>query len=587
MGKNLFSSEIGQRTSPLFWLFPIRRSFAIIEPMLSQLTIENFGLIDKLTVEFSAKLNILTGSTGAGKSILIDGLRFALGERLNPAAIRDNQKICLIEAVFELKDKKLLALDLFKEFMADSDGQLIINRQYLPDGRTKIKVNGFNITVGQLKTLGDHLIDFHGAHDHQMLLSEERHIGILDQLTDFGPAWQQYSQQYQKYLKIKSDLRVLADLASSRDRDMDLLAHQLKELEQVGLTEAAYQKICEEQVRINNAEKLYEQAANLLQILESQDGGLSEIVRKSFSPLHNLTKIDPQTEKLEQYLSNIQENSDQLLSELRDYLESLSFEPAEAAEVNRKFDIYDDLRRKYGPGMDQVTQFYEDAKQKYRLLANFSENDNELRKSLAETEADLKKIAAKLTASRKKSAALLKETIEKELKDLGIDHVAFEARVLPVEFHESGQDQVVFYISPNAGVEMKPLAEIVSSGEAARLMLALKKALIKVDPIPVLIFDEIDAQIGGRLGTMTGKKLKELSSGRQVILITHLPQIASFADTHFKVVKKVVGGRTTTQVNELDQEERVKELAEMMSGKSKDDISLSHAESMLVSAKKL
>jgi len=554
--------------------------------MLSQLTIENFGLIDKLTVEFSGKLNILTGSTGAGKSILIDGLRFALGERLNPAAIRDNSKVCLIEAVFEIRDKKLLEQDLFEEFTAESDGQLIINRQYLPDGRTKIKVNGFNVTVGQLKTLGDHLIDFHGSHDHQMLLSEDRHIGILDQLTDFGPTLVQYNKQYQDYQKLKSDLRDLEDLASSRDRDMDLLAHQVKELEQVALTEAAYQKIGDEQTRINNSEKLYEQAASLLQILESDDGGLSEIVRKSFSPLHSLTKIDAQTEKLEQYLLNIQENSNQLLSELRDYVDSLAFEPAQASEVNRKFDIYQDLRRKYGASMDAIAKFYEEVKQKLRVLANFSESDAELRKNLGEAEAELKKISSKLTASRKKTAGLLKETIEKELKDLGIEHVAFEARILPEDFHSAGHDKVVFYISPNAGVEMKPLAEIVSSGEAARLMLALKKALIKVDPIPVLIFDEIDAQIGGRLGTITGKKLKELSAGRQVILITHLPQIASFADTHFKVVKKVVAGRTVTAVNELDKDERVKELAEMMSGKSKDDISLSHAESMLVSAKK-
>lgn len=554
--------------------------------MLSQLTIENFGLIERLTVEFTDKLNILTGSTGAGKSILIDGLRFTLGERLNPAAIRDPQKPCIVEAVFELRDKKLLDHEVIKEFLNGEDNQLIINRQYLPDGKTKIKINGFNITVAQLKKLGDHLIDFHGAHDHQLLFTEDHHIGVLDQLTDFGTAQAQYRESYEKYQQLKKELSVLEDMSASRDRDLELLAHQVKELEQVPLVEESYEKICAEQVRINNAEKLYSHASSLLQILEGEEGSLADIVRKSFSPLRSLTQTDQQASVFEQYLNNIQENSEQLLSELRDYLDRLSFEPAEAAEVSRKFDLYDDIKRKYGPTLEEAAVFFQVAKEKYRILMNFEESGSELREKLEESQKELKKHAQKLTAARKKSALLLKETIEKELGDLGIEHVSFEARILPDEFHASGQDKVVFYISPNAGVDLKPLAEIVSSGEAARLMLALKKALIKVDPIPVLIFDEIDAQIGGRLGTITGKKLKELSQNRQVILITHLPQIASFADTHFKVVKKVSGGKTTTAVNLLDKDERVKELAEMMSGSAKSDISLTHAESMLTSAKK-
>ena len=248
--------------------------------MLSQLTIENFGLIERLTVEFTGKLNILTGSTGAGKSIIIDGLRFALGERLNPAAIRDPQKPCIIEALFELNDKKLLQNEAIAELLNGEDSQLIINRQYLPDGKTKIKVNGFNVTVAQLKKLGDHLIDFHGAHDHQLLFTEDHHIGILDQLTDFGPAQQQYRESYEKYVQIKKDVAALDDMSASRDRDLELVAHQVKELEQVPLVQESYEKVCAEQLRINNAEKLYSHASALLQILEGEDGSLADIVRK-------------------------------------------------------------------------------------------------------------------------------------------------------------------------------------------------------------------------------------------------------------------------------------------------------------------
>lgn len=554
--------------------------------MLSQLVIENFGLIDRLAIEFSRELNILTGSTGAGKSIIIDGLRFALGERLNPSHIRDPRKPCLIEAVFELNAGIVKDSKLFREFLSDDDARLIINRQYLPDGRTRIRVNGLNITVAQLKTLGDHLIDFHGPHDHQLLLTEERHLGILDQLTEFGPARDQFTRQYDDYLKIKNQLRALQDMAASRGRDLELLTHQIKELEQVPLEQARYEELCQDQVRVNNAEKLYEHAAALRDILENSDGGLSELVRKAFGPLRSLTQIDQKTSSLQTCLDNIQENSNALLSQLRDYLERLSFEPEEAADVNRRCDIYEDIKRKYGPTLAEAQAFYSRAQEKYSLLNDWEQNDAHLKEHLAAAEKELTRTAQKLTAARKKTAGLLKETIEQELKDLGIEHVAFEARMTFADFHAAGQDHVVFYISPNAGEDLKPLSEIVSSGEAARLMLALKKALIKVDSVPVLIFDEIDAQIGGRLGTITGKKLKELSRTRQVILITHLPQIASFADTHFKVVKKVTAGRTITTVNPLNKEERVKELAEMMSGKSQSDISLSHAETLLANAKK-
>lgn len=556
--------------------------------MLSQLTIKNFGLIDEVSLEFGPGLNVLTGETGAGKSIIIDALRIALGDRLKSSNIRDAEQPCLVEAVFELP-KSLRRHPALLDFLSDEEAPLIISRQSFSDGRNKIKINGFNVTVAQLKTVGDRLVDFHGPNDHQLLLDDEHHLGVLDQLTDFGKNRGEYETLFEQYALLRQELERLQSMAASRERDLDLLSHQVKELSQVPLEQEKYDELERDLVRMRNAEKLFEQGQLLLSLLEAEDSGIEESVRKAFSPLRALSEIDADAARLEVFLENIQTNSRQLISELRDYLDHLAFEPETAQEMNRRYDIYEDIRRKYGPSMAEAGKFYEEAQKKFELLKDFEQNDGELREKIAAKEKELAKAAGRLTQARKKTADMLKTTIEKELRDLGIQHVEFEVRINKGEFSRTGQDQVVFYISPNAGEDLKPLSEIVSSGEAARLMLALKKALTKVDPIPVLIFDEIDAQIGGRLGTITGTKLKELSRDRQVILITHLPQIASFGERHFKVLKEVIKGRTFTRVNFLEGEDRVQELAQMMgasAGQKKGGSSLSHAEEMLTKAQR-
>ena len=553
--------------------------------MISQLTIKNFGLFDHITIEFSKGLNILSGETGAGKSILIDGLRYALGERLDPSQIRDPQQPCTVEAVFEISKKLINDYEAMSEFLPEKETSLIINRGYLPDGRNRTKINGLSVTLAQLKELGNHLLDFHGPHDHQLLLSSGVHLDILDRLSDIDELKNEYQRAYRKYAELTKNREELNELSSSRERDISILEHQIRELTQVSLKEEDYSELLEKQTRLQNSEKLYEYASQLKNTLENDESGISAGFTKAFTHIKPLNKIDPATSILNENLSQIQEKSDEMLSYLRHYLENLSFEPQEANEINKLCDIYFELKRKYGPGLEDVTAFYQSAKKKYDTLLNLKINSTELNKEISALEKELLRIAQKITKKRKTTADSLKETIEQELKELGIMHVRFECRIEKAELNPNGQDQVMFYISPNAGEDLKPLAEIVSSGEAARLMLALKKALIKVDPIPILIFDEIDAQIGGRLGTITGKKLKELSTNRQVILITHLPQIASFADTHFRIYKKVENNRTLTAVEELTPEARIKEIAKMMSGEKESAIAVTHAQEMLAQAK--
>lgn len=554
--------------------------------MLSQLTIQNFGLIDRVSIEFCDQLNILTGETGAGKSILIDALRLALGERLNSSQIRDPKLPCTIETVFELTQKDMREHEVFKDYLSEDEPTLIITRSYLPDGRSKNKVNGFSVTVAQLKEIGNHLIDFHGPHDHQMLLSSDSHLSMLDKLVNFADLKMQYTEVYREYTQIKRKVCGLKDLAESRDRDMDLLNHQIKELEQIPLESSCYEDLLQQQIKINNTEKLYESVNQLIQLFENDPSGITENIRQAFGPLKALNDIDEKTSQWMDNLDQLQENSQQLLLDLKDYAESLCFEPSEAQEINKQCDIYENIKRKYGPTLEDAQNFYAKSKERYELLGNLDHNNSELQKQIHNAEKELKQIANKITKKRKEASLLLQNTIEKELTELGIIHVKFECRFQTQDLGPHGQDKVCFYISPNAGEDLKPLAEIVSSGESARVMLALKKALIKVDPIPVLVFDEIDAQIGGRLGTITGRKLREISRNRQVILITHLPQIASFADAHFKVEKIIKAGRSLTTISRLDAQTRVKEIAKMMSGDKTSHISVTHAEDMLVKASK-
>ncbi len=554
--------------------------------MLTHLVIQNFGLIDKLSIDLSKGLNILTGETGAGKSIIIDALRFVLGERLESSLVRDPKLPCLVQASFELNSKELRNSPLFNDHLAEGENELIIERVYQTDGKSRIRINGLALTLGQLKDIGNHLIDFHGAHDHQMLLQENQHILMLDKLVTWENLKTEYAGSFAVYSRLQNELEELSDLAKTNQRDVELIKHQIKDLERAPLDEAEYLKTEQEQSRINNVERLKSCAEGILAIFEDEENGIEGMLRRSFGPLKTLNQIDESTAHLAETLTAAQDNTQEFINSLRSYSDSLSFDNEEAAAINARYDIYQDIKRKYGPSLTDAKNFYDEIKSRFEKIDNLEHNDSELRKKIEEQKKDLIRVAQKMTKKRQAASLQLKETIEKELKELGINHVAFEARLEKTELSKDGQEKVVFFISPNAGEALKPLAQIVSSGEAARVMLALKKALIKVDAIPVLIFDEIDAQIGGRLGTITGKKLKELSQDRQVLLITHLPQIASFADIHLKIFKTVKAGRAMTQVIPLDEDGRVKEIAEMMSGKAETAISISHAQTMLKAAQK-
>ena len=336
--------------------------------MLTQLTIQNFGLIDNISIEFDKQLNILTGETGAGKSILIGALRIALGERISSSQIRDKNNPCFIEAVFQITTPELQHSAIFHDFLSENDNTLIIQRTYTEKNKNKIKINGFTVTVTQLKEIGNHLVDFHGPHDHQMLLSSDSHKSMLDRLVHFDKSLSKYQSTYAQYIDLRAQHEKLQSLATSRERELDFLSHQIKELEQVSFNETEYKKLIDEQKKINNAEKLSECIHNIHAVLDSDNVG--EYIRQAFSPMKQLNHIDENTSSLMETLNQLQETHEQLITELHDYANGLSFDPQEANRINAKCDFYDDIKCKYGPTLKDAENFYQSAQEKYNTLIN-------------------------------------------------------------------------------------------------------------------------------------------------------------------------------------------------------------------------
>ncbi len=551
--------------------------------MLTSITIKNFALIEDLSVDFESGFNAISGETGAGKSIIIDALRIALGERIDSSQVRDTSVPCVLEAVFQLSADFLNANENVREFLT-AENELMINRIFTADGKGKIKINGLAVTLAQLKAIGDKLVDFHGPHDHQALLSQESHIGMLDSLSGIDGLLAEYKDIFSRRTVLKAKLAGMQNDARTRERELDLLGHQIKELSPLELNPARYEEYLSQQARINNTQELSGCVGEMINLLQEGDISVTAGLMKVSALMKKLNRIDESTASLSQELGAAQEAADSVLNKLQEYINSLEFDPERAAKINELCDSYADALRKFGPKIEDAALFFQKARERFYFLNDFEHNDRQIRDDIAQLEEKLTAIAGQLSDKRAKAAKILKKTIEKELLELGFTKVLFDCRMTRADFKDDGFDDVEFYISPNPGEPLKPLADIISSGESARVMLALKKALIKADSVPVLIFDEIDAQIGGRLGLVTGGKLKELSRVRQVLVITHLAQIASFAGVHYKVFKKVKAGRTVTGIEALNGEARIKELAQMMGGSHESGVSLKHAQEMFAQA---
>lgn len=554
--------------------------------MLTRLHAENFALIGEMTLEFTPRLNILTGETGAGKSILIDALRFVTGDRSESEYVRDGDKPCLVEAVFEFA-VEWMKRPQFSDYFSEGDTLLILRRDLTNQGRSRAWINGRTVNISNLRELGSTLIDIHGQYDHQLLFDASTHLEILDRLWASQNLVEEYRVIYEEYHALILRKEELISLKQGRERELDLLKFQIDELKKAALQNPEEDsKLESDRIRLSHSEKIREKTARILDILDEGEGAATGKLGEALRYYQDLERIDETLSEFKAGFETSRIELEEFVRSLRDYLEKLDADPERLEEIQSRIDTLNRIKKKYGPTLTDALAFYEKIKRRFDELSNSEVYEKEADKKIQSLLPQLESSSHQMTEARKKAALNLRKLIEKELLDLGIHYAAFRADFKEANFGPTGRDQMEFLISLNAGEPVQALRKIISGGEVSRVMLALKKALMKADSIPTLIFDEIDANIGGRLGNVVGKKLKEISENHQVFVITHLPQIASFADLHIKVLKSVKDKRTFAQYKVIEGEERVRELAQMMSGQKESDISRRHAAEMLAKVTK-
>jgi DNA repair protein RecN (Recombination protein N) len=569
--------------------------------MLTELRIQNFAIITRLELEFGAGLLVFTGETGAGKSIIMDALEMLMGGRAEASAVRADAERASVEAIFKLSEaEKAPILEILKrEDLLDDENYITIAREVRREGRSTARVNGRTVNVTLLKEIGAYLVDIHGQTEHLSLLDTRTHLGLLDRFANIESARAPYIHAYAQLHQIRAEMESLRLEQKDAERRMEMLTFQAEEIESAKLKPGEYDELRQERDRLANAESLATYAQEAITLLDEgtpETPAASDLIGQVTQALTALARVDASQNPLAERAELMLENLTDISRDLRGYLEGIEYNPKRLEFVEERLDLLQRIIRKYGGTVESAIAFGAEARQKLENITTAAEKITALEEKEAEILTQMAQIAQTLSQKRKAAAEKLAKGIETELDDLkmasakfGVD---FQTRPDPnglpinekerVAFDITGFDRLEFLVAPNPGEGLKPLAKIASGGETSRLMLALKNVLARADQIPTLVFDEIDQGIGGRVGGVVGQKLWQLGRIHQVLVITHLPQLAAFGDQHFQVQKLVENGRTTTQVNALDGEARLLELAQMLGEVSEN--TLQSANDLLQSA---
>ena len=553
--------------------------------MLRELHIRQFALIDALEQGFAGGFTAITGETGAGKSILVDALALLLGERAVGEWIRTGADEAAVEAVFEPPEpvRKLAAARLDGALPADEP--LILKRVLSRAGRNRAYLNGSPVPLSLLEEIGALLVDIHGQHAHQSLLHASHHLLFLDAFGGTAEDCEVFQARFAEYRDLRR--RLEETLARERDRaeKEDLYRFQLREIEDLKLIDGEDDKLRREAQVLTHAEKLSAGASEAHTLLAEGEPDAATLLSRSRALLKDLSAIDPRLSETAEMLEQARLLAGEAGSNLRAYLEEIEFDPERQREVQERLFQIERLKNKWGGTIADILARAETIRNALAETETAGERREALAREIDRTSADLGREAAALTSKRKKAAVSLEKRIVEELKALGMPHARLTVRFSPVEgdppWNSAGGETAEFLFSANPGEEERPLARIASGGEISRVMLALKSLSIAASPVPVLIFDEVDAGVGGAVASAVGERLKRLSRGAQVFCVTHLPQVASLADTQLSVEKEVRKDRTVTSVRALSQTERVEEIARMLGGKSVTPVTRRHAEEML------
>lgn len=539
--------------------------------MLCQLHIKNIGIIDEVTINFEDGLNILTGETGAGKSLIIDSISAITGARMSKEMIKHGEKMALVEACF------------FKE-----EEEKILSREFYQNGRSICKIDGRMVTLSELKAVGEKLIDIHGQHDNQSLLDEKTHISLLDGFAStfdksFLDMKLKYKKEFEEYQRIKEKIKLNFGSETERARRIDLLNYQKEEIEGAYLKEGEEEELESKRNIIMNSEKIVRSLGKSYSLLDEVILDNLEIVAHELS---SISHVNYQYDELLKTVNDAYYSLKEVSSDVSCYLEDVSFSEEEQATVENRLDVISSLKRKYGNDIPRILEYFQKISEELDFLENSEEIIKKWEEDLKQKEKVLNQLAEKISNIRKSASKMIEEKVKKELEDLEMKHayILFDFKETS-SYTECGKDKVEILICTNLGEAPKPLHKIASGGEISRIMLALKAILCMYDEIGTMIFDEIDTGISGQAGIAVAEKMKLIGKTHQVICVTHLPVIAAAGDANFFIEKETQNGRTYTEVIRIDEEETIKEIARILNGNDITNAVLAHAKEMRASMK--
>ena len=550
--------------------------------MLESLHIQNYALIDDIELEFGPGFNVLTGETGAGKSIIVGALNLVLGARASAEGVRDGADRARVDAVFRIgAPARDLAAALQESDIALEDGVLILSRVVTPDGRSRAYAGGVPVPLAVLAAIGDELVDLHGQHEHQSLLKPARQLDLLDGFAGAQQAAGAVAESVSALRDVERDLAALEVDDRERARRVEFLQHEVREIETAGLHPGEEEESRERRDLLTNAERIFELSSRAYATLHERDeGAVVDALDAASGDVEELARINNRFTSLAERLAEAREKIEDVAAELREFTTEIEFDPQELEDINARLTLISALKRKYGESIAAVLAYGERAREEVAAFEQRDERLAQLKRQRGALFEEGRRLAGELSEQRKKAARALDKQIAAALAELGMKGGRFETRFECGELCATGIDRVEFLLAANPGEPLKPLRHVASGGEISRVMLALKSVFAKADTIPTLIFDEIDAGVGGAVANKVAAKLAELAGSHQTICISHLPQIAAAAQTHFHVAKETQKKRTVTSVARIADEDRVRELARLLDG-SVSAVSIEHARSLL------
>jgi DNA repair protein RecN (Recombination protein N) len=549
--------------------------------MLTELRVRDLAVISDVTLKLRPGLNVLTGETGAGKSMLVDALALLLGERASADLVRPGAGRAAVEAVFETA-----GLDTFQAAAAEAgveieDGRLVVRREINAEGKNRAWANGSPTTVGTLARLGRALVDLHGQHEAQSLLEPAEQRDMLDALADAAPERAAVERAYLALAELSEAERKLAQQLEDIRRRADYLRHVAQEIEAAAPQVGEDEQLAVEAKRLANVEELTRLAAQLAGLLDGEEGAVLDLLARASRTVEHLERLDPAVARWHELIDQAYAGAEELARAVRSYAAGIEMDPGRLEQIERRRDVLYRLMQKYGPAIQDVIRFGEEASRELARLDTADGDLQELRAKRVQAEAALEAAAKALTAKRHLAARRLGRAVEELLPGLGLPGGRFTVRVEPAgRITSAGADEVTFLVQLNVGLDARELAHVASGGELSRLMLALKVVLARHDRIPTLVFDEVDQGIGGEVAIQVADALRQVAQSRQVLVITHLPHIAARAEHHLVVTKRPVGGIATACVQAVSGEERVEEIARMLGGAG-DPVARRHAREML------